>query len=115
MAARMRNIFSAQHWQLLKAVPRLQYKPTAVFSSRIVHRRKIPNHQSAAMSSKTKRSRNTAQKTLKFALVRWLADETVGVMPLSATKEDVHVGSVVNMKWNRTLYEAEILKISGQS
>ena len=104
------------HWQLLNAGLACS-KPTAVFSSRTVHRRKIPMHRRAAMSSKAKRSRNTAEKTptLKFALVHWLSDETVGVMPLSATKETAHVGSVVKMKWNRTLYKAEILKISGRS
>ena len=39
---------------------------------------------------------NTAQKTpTKFVLVRWLSDETVGVMPLSATKTLRIFGSVV--------------------
>ena len=35
---------------------------------------------------------NTAQKTLaKFVLVRWLSDETIGVIPLSATKGAAHI------------------------
>ena len=42
---------------------------------------------------------NTPQKTTtKFVLVRWLSDETVGVMPLFATKDVAHVGR------NRMLY-----------
>ncbi len=58
--------------------------------------------------------KHTATKTpTSFALVRWLSDETVRVVPLSATKEVARVGYVVNMKWGRKLYEAEILKISG--
>ena len=35
---------------------------------------------------------NTAQKTpTKFVLVCWLSDETVGVIPLSATKGAAHI------------------------
>ena len=55
---------------------------------------------------------NTAQKTpMKFVLVRWLSDETVGVMPLSATKTLRIFGSVVMMKRNRTLYKAVVRRV----
>ena len=51
-------------------------------------------------------------------LVRWLEDETVGVMPMSAiSKEDkgnVYPGAIAKLKWKKKLYEAEILKISGR-
>lgn len=51
----------------------------------------------------------------QFALTRWLIDETVGVMPLTAVKKDQkpHVGAYVDMKYLGKFYEAEILKISG--
>ena len=38
-----------------------------------------------------------------FALVRWIDEESIGVMPVSAAvnKDDVYVGSVTKMKWVR--------------
>ena len=51
----------------------------------------------------------------EFALVRWLEDETVGVMPLSSVKKGYNpfAGATVKMKWRgKREYEAEILKIS---
>lgn len=49
----------------------------------------------------------------RFALVRWIVDESVGVMPMSATKK-VFVGATVEMKFQKIFYDAEILKISGR-
>lgn len=54
-------------------------------------------------------------KEKTFVLVRWLEDETVSVMPLTAIHQDftAHVGAVVRVKWSRRkYYDAEILKIS---
>ena len=51
----------------------------------------------------------------KFALVSWLEDNSVGVVPLSAAKdgEKVFPGATIPVKFQRKYYEAEILKISG--
>ena len=52
----------------------------------------------------------------KFALVRWLDEEQIGVMPVSAAPnvESMFVGSITQMKWNKgkKLYDVEILKVS---
>ena len=54
------------------------------------------------------------QKQKECALVRWLIDETVGVMPLSAIRpgQQSFVGAVIDMKYQSKFFEAEILKIS---
>ena len=41
-------------------------------------------------------------KDKRIILVRWIEDETVGVMPLSALRkgEQAYVGAVVQVKWN---------------
>lgn len=52
-----------------------------------------------------------------FALVRWLNDESVTAMPLSALKDknSAIVGATVDMIWTKgKTYEAEILKISSE-
>lgn len=54
----------------------------------------------------------------EFVLVRWVEDESFGVMPLSAVppkeREDVYPGQFVRMKWRgKKLYEVEVLKVSG--
>lgn len=50
-------------------------------------------------------------KVGQFMLVRWLEDETVSVMPLSAMRKD----AIAKVKQKRRkLYDAEILKISGE-
>ena len=55
-------------------------------------------------------------KSMAFVLVRWLDDESVGVMPISAVKTNannsVYVGAFVEVKWGRGY--AEILKLSGK-
>jgi len=52
----------------------------------------------------------------RFALTRWLCDESVGVMPLTAVKkgQTPYVGAFVDMKYLGKFYEAEILKIGGR-
>ena len=58
-----------------------------------------------------------AKKRTEFALVRWVDEESVGVMPTSAVRsgQKVYVGSFADMKYNGKYYEVEILKISGKS
>ena len=53
----------------------------------------------------------------KFAVVRWVDEESVGVMPLSAVRsgQKPYVGSFVEMKYQSKYYEAEILKIDSKS
>lgn len=55
----------------------------------------------------------------KLMLVRWLADETVGVVPTSDAKikkgETVEAGNTVSVKWGSKFYQAEILQISGKN
>ena len=54
----------------------------------------------------------------EFVLVRWLDEDQIGVMPMSAIVKDkaVYVGAVVEIKWKpREVYDAEILKISSKA
>ena len=58
----------------------------------------------------------------EFTLVRWVEDDTVGIMPLTAVVAGTNctsmpcVGAVVDMRWRgRKTYEAEILRISRKS
>ncbi len=48
----------------------------------------------------------------KFVLVRWLEEDSVGVMPTKAVhKEDAAslvVGAMIRLKWNSTFYDAEL-------
>ena len=57
-----------------------------------------------------------ATNSKPFGLVRWIVDESVTVMPLSTLKKgyEAVVGNVVEMKFGRIYYEAEILRISGE-
>ena len=52
----------------------------------------------------------------KFALVKWLDEEQIRVMPVSAAPniESMFIGSITQMKWNKgkKLYDVEILKVS---
>lgn len=54
----------------------------------------------------------------KLALVRWLEDEMVGVMPLTAAKDDpstIFPGTKTMMKWKgKKQYEVQILQVSGE-
>lgn len=52
----------------------------------------------------------------RLALVRWMKDESVGVMPLTAIQNKAitpFVGAIVLMKYQKNFYDAEVLKISG--
>lgn len=53
----------------------------------------------------------------EFVLVRWVQDETVGVMPATAAGkgERLYPGLLTKMKWKgKKSYEVEILKISSK-
>ena len=52
----------------------------------------------------------------KFALVHWLEDDQVGVVPTSSVKrgQAVYSGSYAEVKWKKTFYECKILKVSGK-
>lgn len=58
------------------------------------------------------------RKDEMLALVRWLIDESIGVMPLSAAKADeseLFVGSTTKMQWKgKKLYDVQILKTSSE-
>ena len=50
----------------------------------------------------------------QYILVRWLEDETVGIMPISAVHKDsqglTHVGAVVDIKFGQRYYTGEIYR-----
>ena len=52
----------------------------------------------------------------KFALVSWLEEGSIDVMPLIAAKdrEKVDIGTVVLMKFQGKFYNAKLLKIPGK-
>lgn len=55
--------------------------------------------------------------TMKYYLVRWIAEESIGIMPSSSlhNEDNEAVGAVVRLKWSsKQYYDAEILKISGK-
>lgn len=49
------------------------------------------------------------------ALVRWLGEETLSVVPTTTVREadQIYIGSFVTVKWGGKYYESEILSISG--
>ena len=52
----------------------------------------------------------------KYALVRWVGEETLSVVLSSTTarkSEKVYSGSFTEFKWGGKQYEAEVLKLSG--
>lgn len=52
----------------------------------------------------------------RFVLVRWLEDESVGVVPVSAVHADsrVYVGAHAKVKYGRKFYDAELLQTAGE-
>lgn len=63
-------------------------------------------------------TRATAMPPQKqLALVRWLGEETLSVVPATSVREGdkVNVGSFASFKWGGKFYESEILAISGLS
>ena len=59
--------------------------------------------------------RSKTKKT--FCLLRWIEDETVSVLPVTATKTGQKVYPRVYYKFKclAKFYEAEILKVSGKA
>ena len=58
---------------------------------------------------------NSNSDSKEYVLVRWIEDESVGVMPLSAVAKGYSPspGATIRMKWRgKKEYEAEVLKIS---
>lgn len=52
----------------------------------------------------------------KFALVRWVDEESVGVMPTKVARnpEELYVGCLTEMRWKgKKFYDVEVLKLSG--
>lgn len=49
--------------------------------------------------------------------MRWIEDETVSVLPVTAAKagQNVYPGVYSDFKWMGKLYEAEVLKVSGKN
>ena len=47
-----------------------------------------------------------------FSMVRWLAEDSVGVMPNSAAKEELKPRKIAKMKWKGKMYDIEVLKVS---
>ncbi len=58
---------------------------------------------------------NTKPK-MKFALVFWLGDKKVSIIPLTNIPSDANrkEGVVGHAKWRKKLYAAKVLKISGR-
>lgn len=56
------------------------------------------------------------KKKTQSVLVRWIIDESVGVMPSTSVKtgQIQTVGAFVDAKYDGKFYEAEILKISSK-
>ena len=52
----------------------------------------------------------------KLMLVRWLTDESIGVVPTSSIQkgEIPNVGNVARVKWGSKFYEAEVLQVSSK-
>ena len=51
----------------------------------------------------------------KYALVRWVGEETLSVVLLTTARktEKVYSGSFTEFKWGGKYYEGEVLKLSG--
>ena len=59
---------------------------------------------------------SATKKGQEFILVRWLTDETIGVMPMSAVHKDdeLRVGHTARVKWGSKFFSAEILQLSSK-
>ena len=62
-----------------------------------------------------KKAGGGVNKPGKFSLLRWVAEEQVGVVSSSSIHpgQKCYVGAIGEFKWQSRYYEAEILKISG--
>ena len=76
-----------------------------------------PLSERPTFTAMAKRSGKAKAGNPKLCLVRWLEDETVSVVPATTAeaKQKVYVGAIVNFKWLKQMYEAEVLKISSKS
>ena len=72
--------------------------------------------QRPTFTAMAKRSGKAKAGSPKLCLVRWLEDESVSVVPATTAgaKQKVYVGAIVNFKWLKKMYEAEVLKISSK-
>ena len=61
-----------------------------------------------------KEKKSTEKKT--FCPLRWIEDETVSVLPVTAAKtgQKVYPGVYGDFKWLKKVYEAQVLKVSGE-
>lgn len=52
----------------------------------------------------------------KFALVRWLEEETLSVLLATSVKSEqkVYAGAYADFKWGGKYYEGEVLAVSGK-
>ncbi len=50
----------------------------------------------------------------RYILVRWMEEESVGVVPASAASSEPVLGTILAVKYQTKYYDAEILKISGK-
>ena len=75
-----------------------------------------PLSERPTFTAMAKRNGKAKAGSPKLCLVRWLEDETVSVVPATTVdaKQKVYVEAIVNFKWLKRTYEAEVLKISGK-
>jgi hypothetical protein len=61
-----------------------------------------------------KKNKKRATEKKEFCLLRWIEDETVSVLPVTAAKagQSVYPGVHAEFKWLKNTYEAEVLRIS---
>ena len=73
-----------------------------------------PLSEQPTFTAMAKQSGKAKAGSPKFCLLRWLEDKTVSVVPATTAeaKQKVYVGAIVNFKWLKQMYEAEVLKIS---
>ena len=77
---------------------------------------RVPLVLSSQVSSVWLHNRVMPPERKRFVLVRWLEDENVGVVPVSAVHADsrVYVGALAKVKYDRKFYDAELLQTSGE-
>ena len=68
------------------------------------------------MAAKKPSRASGKSKCQTYLLVRWIEEDSVGVMPSTALKKGQmpSVGVITELKYSSKFYEAEILKISGE-
>ena len=63
-----------------------------------------------------KKPSKVKSKCQTYLLVRWIEEDSVGVMPSTTLKKGqmASVGMTTELKYNSKFYDAEILKVSGE-